>query len=114
MHFTNSKQSWYAQRHKGVDYSGWQCETLSLEMNLAAGQETRSRVALCILIHLSESMLKATDFRWDCSQSVSLTLLTCCTTACWPTRALLSGWVPRELVLVLSAQQFLDFLSLFC
>ena len=58
MHFTNSKQSWYVQTHKGIDYSGWQRETLSWEMNLAAGQEIRSRVALCILIHMSESMLK--------------------------------------------------------
>lgn len=61
MYFTNSKQSWYVQTHKGIDCSGWQRETSSLETNLAAGQEIRSRVALCILIHVSESMLKQID-----------------------------------------------------
>lgn len=49
---TNSKQSWYNQTQKNMDYSGWQCEILSLEINLAAGQEIRSTVALCILNHV--------------------------------------------------------------
>lgn len=66
-HFTNSEQSWYVQTHKGIDYSGWQHETLSLEMKLAGGQEIRSRLALCILIHVSESMLKPIDSRQVCS-----------------------------------------------
>lgn len=67
MHFTNSKQSWYVQTHKGIDYSGWQHETLSLEMKLAGGQEIRSRVALCILIHVSESVLKPIESQRVCS-----------------------------------------------
>lgn len=67
MHLTNSKPSWYVQIHKGIDYSSWQCETLSLVLNLAAGQEIRSRVSLCILTHVSESMLKPIDSRQVCS-----------------------------------------------
>lgn len=49
---TNSKQSWSIQTHKNMDYSGWQHETLSLEIGLAAGQEIRSRAALYILKHV--------------------------------------------------------------
>lgn len=35
-----------------------ECETLCLGINLAASQEIKSKVVLCILTHVSESMLK--------------------------------------------------------
>lgn len=61
-----------------IDYSGRQCETLSLEMNLAAGQEIRSRVCM------SESMLTAINSQRVCSLCWHSCLLTCCSTPCWP------------------------------
>lgn len=78
MHFTNSKQSWFVQMCNSIDYSGRQCETLSLEMNLAAGQEIRSRVCM------SESMLTAINSQRVCSLCWHSCLLTCCSTPCWP------------------------------